>query len=371
MLCSFSLLINNLLTNKYCKKILAVTMLILLCIISGTRYELGGTDYYLYRFVYDGLPSLGEFLENFKNLDSFYQTFGWERGYLFFNSLCKTLGFSFYGFTLVESIIFYIFMYIGYKKYSDNFSLLIIVFLYKIFFYNTFISMRQSITLAIFFVAMHYIQEKKPIKYYICCLVALIFHNAALVLFLLYPISKVKLTKKLLIRLNIIFIPTIIIGQLKLPVFQAFGFLGKIFTNDAAISKAQTIISGTSTSGLNIFHILEFFLIMLLVLIYYNKIVAVDKNAEFILKVFLCLLPIMTLFSGYEILTRVKDYFTLTYGVILGYLCLISGKKHLATIQLGTVIICAFGFFRFISLFDNGTLMPYVTYLTKGISIFD
>ncbi|AQU80219.1 hypothetical protein AJGP001_13460 [Planococcus faecalis] len=158
--CIFLLILNNFIKMNH-KKIFEITSLIILCLISGTRYYLGGSDYYIYETVFNGLPTLKDFIINFAHIHNYYPTYGFESGYLFINSLIKTLGLNFFGFTLINSIFFYTCLYIGFKKYSFNFNLLIIVFLYKVFFYNTFISMRQSITLAIFFLAIKYIEEKK------------------------------------------------------------------------------------------------------------------------------------------------------------------------------------------------------------------
>ncbi|WP_461206050.1 EpsG family protein [Clostridium sp. DL1XJH146] len=367
--CIFALVINNKIRQNQ-RNFFEISTLIMLCIVSGTRYYLGGTDYHVYKIVFDGLPTIKEFLMNYFHLHEYYITLGFEPGYLFLNSIVKTLGFNFFGFTLVNSIVFYTCLYLGLKKYTYNFNILIIVFLYKLFFYNTFISMRQSITVGIFFLAMTYIEKKKPFKYFTLSLIAISFHNGALILFPIYFISRFKISKNKLILLNVIFIPTILASFFNLPVMRLFDFVIGFFKNPVAIDKANNLINGVAFSSIGIFHTLEYFLIMFLLVIYFDKIIEVNEHSEFILKLFIILLPVFTLFRGYEILTRIKDYFTLTYGIILGYLCLINNGKYRDIVQIGTIIVCAYGFFRFIILFDGGALMPYETYILKEVSIF-
>lgn len=367
--CTFGLLINNKIKSNQ-KKIFEIVILIMLCVISGTRYYMGGSDYGIYKIVFDNIPNLEGFVNNFTNLHENYRTFGFENGYLFYNSLIKTLGFNFFGFTLINSIIFYVCLYKGLEKYTFNFNFVIIVFLYKLFFYNTFISMRQSITMAIFFIALKYIEEKKPLKYFMLIALASLFHNAALILFPVYFINKLEITRKKLIFLNIIFLPTLAVSFLNLPVMSLFEPVINFFENPTAIEKAENLINGTPESSIGIFHTIEYFLIMLLIILYYKKIVKIDNHSKFIIKMFLILLPIFTLFRGYESLTRVKDYFTLTYPILLGYICLIDNCKRLQLVQIITLVFCAFGFFRFIILFDSGAMIPYESYLFKGISIF-
>lgn len=368
--CVLTLVINNQLTTQKEKRIFEITTLIVLCLVSGTRYYMGGSDYYVYKAVYDNMPTIPEFINKFLNIHDYYNTFGMETGYLLINSLIKSFGINFFGFTLLHSLFFYGCLYLGLKKYTENFSFLIIVFMYKMFFYNTFISLRQSITIGIFFLTMHYIFEKKIYKYFLTSVIAVLFHNGALLLFFVYFINKIKLTKKLLILLNVIFIPSSIISILNFPIMKVFDFIVNWFPTDESVEKAQSLFMATSTSGIGLFHSLEYFFIMLLVIINFDKIISVNKYSEFILKLFLILLPIFTLFRGYEILTRTKDYFTITYAIILGYLCLINKGKYKIIIQIVTVFICAFGFYRFILLFDGGAMMPYESYLFKRINIF-
>jgi len=49
---------------------------------------------------------------------------------------------------------------------------------------------------------------------------------------------------------------------------------------------------------------------------------------------------------------------------------LIDEKKMQKILQVGVVSVCLFGYIRYLILFDGGALMPYSSYLFKGISIF-
>lgn len=367
--CMIMLIFNNVLNDKKEKMVIEIITIIILCIISGTRYYLGGSDYNVYKTMFESVPTIEKF--DFSSVHNIHGTFGAEKGYLFFCSLIKTIGFNFFGFTLIHSIIFYSCLYLGIKKYAYNFNLVIIVFLYKMFFYDTFISLRQPITIALFFISMHFIENKKIIPYFICCMIAIAFHNGALFLFLVYFINKFELSKRRIIILNCIFIPTIIFSLLHIPILSPFQWFINIFDTDTAMNKANDLINSTDLSGINIIHTLEYFLIMFLVIKNYTEIIEQDKHAKFIIKLFLILLPLFTLFRGYEILTREKDYFLFTYAIIIQYLCKIKDMKYNFIIQCLTIAICLFGFCRFIILFDNGAMMPYQTYLTKNVSIIE
>ena len=57
-------------------------------------------------------------------------------------------------------------------------------------------------------------------------------------------------------------------------------------------------------------------------------------------------------------------------GPIVARKGLIDEKKMQKILQVGVVVVCLFGYVRYLILFDGGALMPYSSYLFKGISIF-
>lgn len=53
-------------------------------------------------------------------------------------------------------------------------------------------TMRQHAAMVVFLVSLNYISEKKPLKYLVCCLVAIALHKSAVILFVLYPILSIR-----------------------------------------------------------------------------------------------------------------------------------------------------------------------------------
>ena len=142
------LLLSLLIQKRYFRNVLAVLPLIILSLVTGTRYYMGGYDIYNYANTFNITPYLGNFhLWNTFKSEGF---FGAEIGYKFINSLVKSLGFNFFGFTLIVSIFFYICVYVGLSKFTENMNLVIVVLMYKAFLGLTFIYMRQCITVGIF-----------------------------------------------------------------------------------------------------------------------------------------------------------------------------------------------------------------------------
>lgn len=361
LFCIVMLMLSDILNTKKQRDIIGFITVVTLCIVSGTRNDLGGSDYWVYQSIFNNSPDLFE--------DDFFISYSgylanYEIGYIFLNSIVKSIGISFYGFTFLLSIIFYSSLFLGLKRYISNFSILVIVFLYKMFFYDTFISMRQSISIAIFFLIIKYIYEGKPWKYFLGCIIAILFHNSAIILLPIYFIRKITLNNRKIIILNMIFLPMLLISYMHFSLLDFLVPLTNYLGTEGMQNRADAYFINNDAVGINIFHTLEYFLIMVLVIMNYNKIKQLENPySEFIIKIFLCLLPIFTLFREYTIFTREKDFFLMTFPVILNYLMEMENKKWDIVIQVVTIIICAYGFFRFILLFDDGGLMPYTSYL--------
>lgn len=87
------------------KKLITLFFFIGLVLVSGTRFELGGSDYYIYRRGFEAVPKLWQIMDLNSSVSNIRLVNMFEPGFLILNSIVKTLGFSFYGFTLIEAVI--------------------------------------------------------------------------------------------------------------------------------------------------------------------------------------------------------------------------------------------------------------------------
>lgn len=335
---------------------LIIICLVLLTFVSGTRL-VGGLDFATYEGHYRNLPTFPDVL------NPALRNANYEIGYTYIASFFKTIGISFYGFCLIHATFFYFCLWKGLKRYTAHFGIVILVFLYKLFFYNTMISMRQSITVACFLLMVPLIQDKKYIRYYIAALLVSTIHNGAYLLFLIYPLVYVALNKTRLRWLNIIFIPTIFIGMAGIDVLGPIGrFLQDNAANASMASKSQLYFNSENASPIGIFHTLEYFLLMFVVYKNISRLNLRNDKVHIVMWMFLCLLPLFTLLRGSEILTREKDYFLIYYAVIIGYL-IDALPRYRKAIYIFVTLLCAFGYYRYVMLFDGGHFLTYHSWL--------
>ena len=100
------------------------------------------------------------------------------------------------------------------------------------------------------------------------------------------------------------------------------------------------------------------------VLMYLNfeKVKSIGRQTDFFVKIFMIIWPLLALFGNTEIITREKDYFVLSYGLLLCYFSHMSGRRYRQLYALGTIIICGYEFIRFINNFGNGSMVPYLSW---------
>lgn len=364
--------------------ILRVLVLILLVFISGTRYYMGGNDVLVYENTYNHVASPQMILKYiFTGVNDGVNT-NYESGYLLFSSIIKSLHFSYFGFILIWTIIFYVLMVKGLEEFVSDWHIYIAVFMYKLMFYDTFISIRQGLTIAMFCFMLKYIRDRNWKVYFPLCLLALFEHSGAIILFPLYFITYLPTSKRFIKMYAIAFLPTILISRyvdLSSAILKVADFLGN--------SKGEHWAE--SSDKISLIHTLECYVIVVLILIFYEKIISSQHQKEAILslQLFMIAIPMFTLFKEWIVLTREKDYFVMMYGLILGYIVEshttsvlykdgeklsigndFSGQKNASLITLAIFAACFVGMVRYVRVFDGGVLMHFQSFIFQDVSIF-
>ena len=373
--------------NKKSKKIINCIVIILLIFISGTRYYMGGSDVLAYENVFKGAPKVGIVLKYiFTGVNNGVNT-NYEKGFILICSIVKSLGFSYFGFTLLFALLFYLLMYNGLKEFVSDWAPFWALFMYKIMFYNTFISIRQGLTMAIFCYSLKYIRDKKILKYFLLCFIAFFIHRGAIILFPLYFIQYIPVSSKLIKYVALIFAPTWFIRS-RVNLGNA---IDRIIFLIGYANKSEGW--SEATEPISIIHTLECYAIVILVLIFYKKIISTkhQKEVNLVLQLFILTIPIFTLLSNWIVMTREKDYFVMMYGIIFGYIleggttsvveksdektALLKQHKRIGSgnakiIMMIIFAACFIGMIRYVMVFDGGVLKHFTSFVLHGESIF-
>lgn len=181
--------------NGFIKKdpnldILYYFILIILICLSGFRYRVGG-DSLSYFMMFPELPSLAE-LRHFDFINAKYNPLWYV-----FNGIAKVIYNDFTTFQFLHAILVNSTIFWFVKKYSSKKYLLITAyFIFSFPYYNMEI-LRESLAISVFLISVPFILKRDWKRYYFFCVIALLFHTSAIILFFLpfffRPIKKIYL----------------------------------------------------------------------------------------------------------------------------------------------------------------------------------
>lgn len=184
-------------------KNIVIVISIGMVIIAALRHNEIGADTTVYLNALDYYRSLdkGQILSA-----QLIWPYDFEIGYFMLTKICALLNISDQMFLFIIAVLVYVPMCMWLAKYSEDpilsvyiyFSLGIYVYSLGLF--------RQMIAMSITLFAFEYIKERKLIKYTIVIVLAMFFHTTAVVVYPLYWIGKLKLTKsfKMIVGIEII-----------------------------------------------------------------------------------------------------------------------------------------------------------------------
>jgi hypothetical protein len=296
-------------------------VIVAIIIVAGTREYYVGVDYSGYLEFYSYILNHGKFPSPWQDFEA-----GWKYLNFIFAKVGVPAG-LFFG--LVAGLIWFFFI-----KASYRFQFLLpLMFFFVItngIFFWTLSGLRQSLAVVIFFYAIRFIIEKKPLQYAIYILVASLFHVSALIMLPVYFLRIVKFNRNLFFVLYILSIAFIgsdwfltqitslisLIGS-RIDVFSRYiQYLetAKFAFNEERISSGLGVLLRIATT---------------LFILYKSKTV-LDKQPKLALYFVLFFLgDILTnIFFAVEIIGRITVYFNICFSIVVASSVYYSIKKY-------------------------------------------
>lgn len=336
--------------------LLSVLAVLIPSIIAGVRASGVGTDTEVYvNWVFRGATQSNSFSEM---LDKFSKS-KIEPLYCFINFILSRVTSNLtYIYFFIEVIILSL-IYIGCfficrdREYSFSFSYLIFIIL----FYNkTFNLCRQSIAMAFCFYNFKYIKEKSFYKYLIINMIAILFHNSAIVFFPMYfvyelasyPGKKGKIKRTIVILFIIVvalLLPTI------LRVLTYFNLLGERYSN--------ALLKYGNVSNITKVEILGQLVVLFSVLVFKPK--TEDKDGNFFFYSVILGMALFLFGINIKYSQRISYYFAYYFCVYIP--CAISyfrGKRDKVFAATSIIIVCLTYAYGYYELFRFDETIPYV-----------
>lgn len=341
MLC-ISLLFSELYkkTSKY-KTLFLCSSALPFILISGFRFDVG-TDY-MYRYTPDfNWMAQGN---DPKNIEIGFKLL--MRCILFFTNHVQVLFFITSLFTL--SIIFYMMF-----KETKNPTVSILIFFFGGYFFNSMNILRQYMAMSLLIVAFYFMIKKEIWKWFLCIILATLFHSTAMIFLLSYiPYYFNFDIKKFVMVVVILFLVGILVKPILLMLIE--------------MTRFEVYLRGEYARYLQgDFQFIQSLLMMLLSIIY---IFIYYKNEDklmnnFKAKGYICLQLLALLFASYTVSMYISTRFVVFFSIfsIFGLSLLweyVQDKKQKT--YIGLILSCLFlGSFSYLYLKNNvDEVFPY------------
>jgi len=198
--------------NKIVHVLFNGVAILFLVLISGLRNSSVGTDAGSYARYYERIVDL---------TDAF--SVGLEPGYFFLCWLGKQVSSNYISIFLTVAIIITLCFFYGIKKLSVNPTFSIFFLLSSGIFYFHFNGMRQGIAIAILFISMIFVYERRIWLFLIFVAIASLFHYTALIALPIYLVPK----KNNLKHIILLFVMVVILIVLYRPILPILGEIEK------------------------------------------------------------------------------------------------------------------------------------------------
>lgn len=261
---------------------------------------------------------------NWKSVLSLQNFLNYEKGYVIFNKLIGVILPECQFFLAVcAAISIGPIAYVIYKK-SKMPTLSYFIYLGLPAFLLCYSGLRQAIAIAIVFMSIIFVQQKKRVKFVGTVLLATLFHSSAIIYLVVYPIYYLRLKKNAQF-ISVLFIPLVYTFR-----YSIFSIVSKIFRSNA---------TPDSNSAITLF--LIFTLIYIFTIFFGNDSEEVNGYRNIFYLACLC-----QAFGGvYSIAVRVTYYFMLSLVLLLPEILHRRTKNNIIfTILIGVAFI-SFGLY--------------------------
>lgn len=363
-------------TNTRHKLALYWGMCVLLTLVAGLRYRLG-IDTIAYTVDYESIPKLSKFFEEWR-----LENLPYEFGSSLFFSVCKTISDSWllpqFLIALITNIAVFQFV-IKNTKYP----FIVILFYFLIFYFDIcFETLRQALALSVALYAFEYLKTKSYWKYYALCIIALLFHNISIVLFVV-PLLQFKFNYKVISSIALLcFLLTGVMSTL----FQGVFELINVYGTEMMQQKADVYINGDDWGfeknvNRTLLHFLRIFVLYILPIVLTNFLFSKckEKSQYTYFTPFILIWSIsIALQDILPITYRIKELvqlivFVIFAEIILDASCNKVGIRKLMIIYTFACMILYWNYERFIKFAPPEhtvprivSYYPYASYITEN-----
>ncbi len=323
--------------------------LLFLSLFVGFSDMFGGYDRYIYGEVFDSIADITTKHGSYVDSGSFL-FFNGEYGYTVLNIIISFYTANRYIFILSITLIIYLMLFIDLKRYTENYPFALILFM-GLWFFFSFTYLRQVLGATVAWLGVKYVIERKPIKFFVVCLIAFSLHNSAIIFLPLYFVPRRKFSVSFVF---FIMIAALILGLTSLP--------NALFSTYDQASAFERVNDYNATDAFRVEYLLEAIFFLFIILTNYRYIPRTNTHIV-LLNMALIFCALLLFFIRSDNGGRISWYYII--GLIATITTICTGKYK----QLGVttfMILVSLGLYLRIYYSWEPFVYPYKSFFSNG-----
>ena len=312
---------------------------------------LGGYDRYIYGEVFDATADdRAQGINIF--LTSAFNYAEKEKGYAFYNYFLTYITSNRYVFILLTTLLMYAALYRHILRYS-KYPIIAFFIWFCIYYFFTFTYFRQIMALCVAWFAIPYAIQRRPIPFFAIIILAMTFHNSALLFSGIYFVANYRFTKK---QIYYVILGALLLGLTPISSFL-FNSIG------GAVNEEKADLSASQVGGARIAYIVEAGFFLYIILKRYHR-VGWDKKSLCMLNTALGFIFILCFFVRFPDGGRMSWFFLI--GIIYTIAEILGKEPKWGKQKLIVITVMVVLYLRVLMLWGM-QLSPYKTFLTNGV----
>lgn len=293
------------------RKVLVSLIGIQIFLLLACRNEGVGYDLSVYKGAFEYIKSLSffEMVErlNFISTADLIYPYNLESGYVFFNWIIGSIGFTFHDFLIIQAAVNITIISLFIYNYSKSIWMSFMLFCCLGMYNSMFGLLRHSLAMCILLLSVPFILKKNSVKFFLVVTLAFLIHRSAIIFIPIYYLYNIKVRKEFLLKY----------GLIALLLIYPLGYVLDIF-----VVPLLSIFDKVGYSSLQLKYnnlILLLFIILILVVMFANFRYFTEKIDNLTIWGFLLSFPIEIVGMYNEVLGRSLPFYFI-------FICLLIPK---------------------------------------------
>lgn len=256
---------------------------------------------------------------------------------------------------LIYALLSVILKIIVIKKYAEDYAPFVLLLYFSSFFpLHEMTQIRAAVAIGVMLFSIQFIVGRKPVKYFMSVLVAIMFHYSALLMIPLYFINTNKTNKKrmLIMLLFSLLIPFASLNVVKYIINLNLGFYANNFTR-------YIYDMNNGLLEVNVYNYLSIFYLLFAVYLILNieKIKIINIYSLFFVKLYVYSIVAYFALSGLGVGNRISEFYGVSIIFVIPYFMMQFKSNYMLKILFVLIAL----FYLYLNIVNNSLLNEYKT----------